>query len=94
MYPALIALHCLFLGFYIDEDQKVPGCSICPKNSNSLAPDFIAVCTKVWNHENLSIFASSEAETCAASFAMTSHSISKFFVVLESPNLYLLHNVG
>ena len=60
----------------------------------SYSHPFIAVCAKVWNRENLSIFATSEAETCAASIAMTSHSIPKILVDLKSPNLYLLHNVG
>ena len=55
----------------------------------------IAICTKVWNCVNLSIFAFSEAGTCSVSIAITSLSIIIIFVVLESPNWYwyLLHNV-
>ena len=46
----------------------------------------IAICTKVWNRVNLSIFAFSEMGTCSASIAITSLSIILIFVVLESPN--------
>ena len=53
---------------------------------------FIAICAKVWNHVNLSIFAFSEAGTCSVSIAITSLSIIIIFVVLESPNWYLSHN--
>ena len=53
----------------------------------------IAICAKVWNHVNLPIFAFSEVGTCSASIAITSLSIIIIFVVLESPNSYLLHNV-
>ena len=60
----------------------------------SLQNLIIAICAKVWNHENSSIFASSEVETCAASIATTSFLIFKILVVLESSNLYLSHNVG
>ena len=42
--------------------------------------------TKVWNHVNLSIFASSEAETCSTSIAMTRCSIFIILVVSESPH--------
>ena len=55
--------------------------------------EFIAICAKVWNHVNLSIFAFSGAETCSASNTITSCSIIIIFIVLESPNRYLLHNV-
>jgi len=64
---------------------RITGCpgnkpvTSCPGNY------VIAVCAKVWNRVNLSIFASSEAETCSASIAMTSNSISIILVVLESP---------
>ena len=54
---------------------------------------FIAICAKVWNHVYLLIFASSEAETCSTSIAMTRCSIFIILVVLESPRWYLLHNV-
>ena len=54
----------------------------------------IAVCTKVWICVNLSIFASSDVETCAASITMTSHPILITLLALESPHLYLSHNVG
>ena len=47
---------------------------------------FIAICAKVWNRVNLSIFAFSEVGTCSASIAITSLSIIIIFVVLESPN--------
>ena len=53
----------------------------------------IAICAKVWNHVNLSIFASSEAKTCSTSIAMTRCSIFINLVVSESPRWYLLHNV-
>ena len=55
--------------------------------------DFIAICAKIWNCVNLSIFASSEAETCSTSIAMTRRSIFIILVVSESPRWYLLHNV-
>ena len=42
---------------------------------------------------NLSIFTSSEAETCSTSIAMTSCSIFIILVVSESPHQYLLHNI-
>ena len=53
----------------------------------------IAICAKVWNRVNLSIFAFSETGTCSASIAIASLSIILIFVVLESPNWYLSHNV-
>ena len=46
----------------------------------------IAICAKVWNHVNLSIFASSEAETCSTSITMTRCSIFIILVVSESPH--------
>ena len=46
---------------------------------------FIAICAKVWNRVNLSIFASSEAKTCSTSIAMTRCSIFIILVVSESP---------
>ena len=54
----------------------------------------IAICTKVWNHVNLSIFAFSKVGTCSASIIITSLSIIIIFVVLESSNWYLLHNAA
>ena len=46
----------------------------------------VAICAKVWDHVNLSIFAFSKAGTCSVSIAITSLSIIIIFVVLESPN--------
>ena len=48
--------------------------------------DVIAICAKVWNRVNLSIFASSEAESCSTSIAMTRCSIFIILVVSESPH--------
>ena len=49
-----------------------------------LSCSLIAICAKVWNCVNLSIFAFSKMGTC--SIAITSLSIILIFVVLESPN--------
>ena len=47
--------------------------------------NIIVICAKVQNHVNLSIFATSEAETCSTSIAMTRCSIFIILVVSESP---------
>ena len=71
----------------------LPHIPTCFQPFSSPTTHYIAICTKVWNRVNLSIFASPKSKTCSTSMAMTRCLDFIILVVLESPRWYLLHNV-